>query len=125
MAKLGTFFGPHTGTLKIYLDSFKVGSGSFPAFEDFKAVFSGTYSVLGQSGNLMLAINLTDNNPTSTSGPCSLTLNGNTDANATYNVNGQKLTVTTALNENPVDVYTSEGGTQIDNISGHNAWFGP
>ena len=124
MAKLGTFFGPHTGELKMWVSIFQVGSGSFSAFSDFNAAFSGTYSFLGQSGSLTLGIDLTDHDPAGTSGPCTVTLNGKTDASATYDVDGPKLTLTTALNGTPVDIYQSKGGTQVDNISGHNVWFG-
>jgi hypothetical protein len=124
MAKLQPYFGPHAGTLKIYVASFDVGSGSFSAFADFQAAFAGSYDFLGQSGNFTIAINLSDQNGTSTSGPCQLTLNGQTDNTAMYKVNGKKLTFTTSLNDTPLDIYVKQKGTQVDNISGHNIWIG-
>jgi hypothetical protein len=124
MAKLGPYFGTHTGDLKIYVDSFEAGSGSFNAFSDFEAEFAGTYQIFFYSGSLNIVIKLNDNNPTSPSGSCRLTLNDKTDAAATYRVDGQKLTLTTTLNDGPIDLYGSQGGTQIDGISGHKAWIG-
>jgi monoamine oxidase len=124
VAKLGQFFGPHSGTLKIYLAHFPVGSGSFNAFGDFVAEFSGSYSTIFASGNFTIAVSLTDQSPTSSSGPCRLTLNDQTDNAATYAVGGAKLTITTSLNSTPFDIYVSQGGTQVDNVSGHNIWIG-
>jgi hypothetical protein len=125
MAKLGGFFGPHDGELKIYLGDFDIGSGAFGAFSDFAAKFAGSYDALGQSGTFTINVALTDQNPTSTSGPCTITLNDKTDSAAKYQANGQKLTVTTTLNDAPFDIYPSQNGTQIDNISDHNIWIGP
>jgi len=125
MAKLGGYFGPHTGQLKIDLWSWQVGSGAFGAFGDFNCKFTGSYSALGQSGTLILGLALTDQNPASASGPCTVTLNDKTDSAARYQANGEKLTITTTLNTTPLDIYPSQGGTQIDNISNHNVWIGP
>jgi hypothetical protein len=124
MAKLPAYFGPHTGKLQIYVAGFDIGSGSFSAFADFNAAFAGSYDFLGQSGQFTIAINLSDQNGTSASGPCQVTLNGQTDNAATYKVNGKKLTFTTSLNDTPLDIYVKQKGTQVDNISGHNIWIG-
>jgi hypothetical protein len=124
MAKLETYIGPHAGTLKIYFGIFQIGSGKFSAFSDFQTDFAGSYNALGKSGTFTIAINLTDQDPASTSGPCKVTLNGKSDNAATYQVSGQKLALTTALNDAVLDVYVSQGGTQVDNISGHNIWIG-
>ena len=43
----------------------------------------------------------------------------------TTEVSGNKLILTTTLNPTPVSVYTSQGGTQFDGVSGHNLWIGP
>jgi hypothetical protein len=124
MAKLDPFFGPHAGSLQIYVASFSVGSGKFTAFSDYQADFTGSYSFLFQSGNITIAIGLSDQNAASTSGPCKISLNGNTDAAANYLVIGQRLRINTTLNDLPIDVYVSNGGTQVDNVSGHNIWIG-
>jgi hypothetical protein len=79
---------------------------------------------MGYSGTFKIAVDLSDQNPTSTTGPCQVTLNDKTDNAATYQVNGQKLIVTTTLNTSPLDIYQGENGTQVDNISGHNIWIG-
>jgi len=124
MSTLEPYFGPHAGSLKIYVGVFQVGSGSFTAFSDFQAQFAGTYNAFGQSGSFAIVISLTDRNPASTSGPSQVTLNGKTDTGAKYQADGQKLTVTTTLNTTPLEIYVSEEGTQVDNISGHNIWIG-
>ena len=125
MAKLGGYFGPHSGTLNIYVGMFDIGSGTFGTFADFHANFAGSYDFMGESGKVALGIALTDQSPASASGPCTVTLNDKTDSAAKYQTNGQKLTIATTLNDAPLDVYPSQGGTQIDNISGHNLWIGP
>ncbi len=125
MAKLDPYFGPHAGSLKIYVGIFSIGTGDFTAFSDFQAAFAGSYSAFGQSGTFAIAIGLTDQNPASTSGACQVTLNGKSDSAAKYQVNAQKLTITTALNDAPLDIYTNQNGTQVDNISGHSIWIGP
>jgi len=125
MAKLGGFFGPHNGTLNIWVGIMDIGKGTFGAFADFNANFTGSYDFMGQTGKVALGISLTDQNPTSGSGPCKVTLNDKTDSAAKYQSNGQKLTITTTLNGVPLDIYPRQGGTQIDNISGHNLWIGP
>jgi hypothetical protein len=53
-----------------------------------------------------------------------VTFNGQTDNAATYQVNGHKLTFKTTLNPVSIDVHASQGGTQVDNVSGHNLWIG-
>jgi hypothetical protein len=124
MAKLDPFFGPHSGDLKIWVRNFPVGTGAFGDFSDFQATFDGSYSAFGKKGTFDIAFALTDKNPGAQSGPCTITLNGKTDNAATYQVNGGKLTITTTLNTVPIAVYTSEGGTQVDNISGLSIWIG-
>jgi hypothetical protein len=124
MSKLGPYFGTHTGELKIYVGIFQIGSGSFQTFSDFQAAFAGSYTVAGQPGTFAIGIKLIDHNPASSSGQCEVTLNGNTDSAAAYQVSGPKLTITTALNDTPIDLYVSQGGTQVDNISQHNIWIG-
>jgi hypothetical protein len=124
MAKLNPYFGGHAGTLKIYLGPFAIGSGRFDGFDDFEAKFTGSYTIVGRAGTLTIGIKLSDDSPASPSGPCEITIGGETDSAATYLVNGQKLTLTTTLNDTPVAVYVSQGGTQIDGVSGHNIWIG-
>jgi hypothetical protein len=80
---------------------------------------------MGQSGTFAIAVALTDQNPANASGPCTVTLNGKTDSAAKYQTNGPKLTITTTLNDAPLDIFSGEGGTQINNISDHNIWIGP
>ena len=124
MAKLGQYFGPHTGTRKIYLGIFQVGSGNFPNFSDFQAEFNGSYAALGHSGTFKIRLKLTDQNAGNTSGPCQVTLNGKTDKAASYKADAQKLTIKTSLNDSPLQIYKRQNGTQVDHISDHNIWIG-
>jgi hypothetical protein len=110
--------------LKIYVKNFWVGNGAFNAFENSTAEFEGSYNFLGNSGTFAIAIKLTDNKPKNKSGGCEITLNGETDSGAKYRVRDQKLTLTTKLNNKAIDVYPSQGGTQIDGVSGHDVWIG-
>jgi hypothetical protein len=124
MAKLDSYFGPHTGNQKIWVGIFSVGTGTFKQFSDFKTTFDGSYNAFGQSGTFDIQLALTDNNAGAQSGPCTITLNGKTDKAATYQADSSKLTITTTLNAEPIDIYTKQNGTQVDNISGHNLWIG-
>jgi len=124
MAKLDAYFGPHAGSLKIYVGIFSVGQGSFPSFGQFETTFDGSYSAFGQSGTFDIKVLLTDKNAGATNGPCSITLNGKTDASAQYQADGSKLSIKTALNATPIEIYRSQGGTQVDGVSGHNLWIG-
>lgn len=124
MATLGPYFGPHTGHRNIYLGIFQVGSGSFPNFSDFQTEFDGSYSALGHSGTFKIGLDLTDRDAGSTSGPCAVTLNGRTDNAASYQVDTPKLVIKTTLNQTPLEIYKSQNGTQVDNISDHNIWIG-
>jgi hypothetical protein len=124
MAKLGAYFGTHAGSLEMYVGIFQVGSGTFKTFNDAEVDFAGSYQAFGQSGTFTIRIRLTDANPAATSGPCEITLNAKSDAAAKYAVDGTKLTITTKLNQTPVAIYGSQGGTQVDGISGHNLWIG-
>jgi hypothetical protein len=124
MAKLGMYFGIHAGGMKIYVGIFQIGSGTFTVFNNSEIDFSGSYQAFGQAGTFTIGLQLTNGDPAATSGPCKVMLNGNTDAAARYQVDGTKLTIATMLNQTPVTIYSSEGGTQIDGISGHNLWIG-
>jgi hypothetical protein len=124
MAKLNPYFGTHAGDLKIYVGVFPVGKGAFTQFGDFTATFDGSYQAFGQSGTFDIQLMLSDKNPSAPSGPCAITLNGKTDDAAKYQAASDKLTITTALNDKPIAIHVSEGGTQVDNISGHNLWIG-
>jgi len=124
MTNLVAYFGTHGGTLSIYVGFFAVGSGAFTNFSDAEIGFSGSYQAFGQSGTFTIRIRLADIDPAATSGACEVTLNGNIDAGAKYEVHGEKLVISTRLNQTPVAIYPNQGGTQIDGISGHNLWIG-
>jgi len=124
MAQLDPYFGHHAGNLKIYVGIFDVGKGTFPAFAQFDATFDGSYSAFGQSGTFDIKLLLTDKDAGATKGPCTITLNGKTDSAATYDADGTTLTITTTLNDAPIQIYRSQNGTQVDAISGHNLWIG-
>jgi len=123
MAKLGGYIGAHDGTLNIKA-FFNIGTGQFSTLSDYQLGFNGAYEFMGQSGHFGLAIKLTNQNAQETGGPCAITLNGTFDNNATYQAHNGKMTITTALNDTPIDLYVKNGGTQVDNISGHDLWIG-
>jgi hypothetical protein len=124
MAKLGPYFGSHTGAMRI-VDFIQVGSGSFTEFADYAVQFSGTLTVPGHEGPFTLKLNLADQSPTSVSGPCKIAISNQSDNAATYVTDGQKLTVTTTLNAAPVDIYASGNGTRVDNVSGYSVSIEP
>ncbi len=124
MTTLDPYFGTRTGELKIYMGFFEVGSGRFKAFTSLQAEFMGSYTVLGYSGTVAIALKLGGRKRASASGPCRLSLNDRTDDAARYQVNGEKLRLVTELNESPIDIYVHRGGTQIDNVLGYNLWIG-
>ena len=120
---LSQFFGTHTGDLKIYVGPFEVGKGSFISFSNTVAKFSGSYNAFGSRGIFAIAIEFLNAQP-GLSGTCKVTMNDRVDGSSTYQVQGSKLTLKTALNDTPVNVYVNQGGTQIDGVSGHNLWIG-
>lgn len=124
MTKLGSHFGSHNGTLRIYVGFFQIGSGAFAVFKDEEINFEGSYQAFGQSGAFAICIRLADSNPAAVSGQCEVRLNASIDATAKYEVHGTKLMIVTTLNRTPVAIYGNQGGTQIDGISGHNLWIG-
>lgn len=133
MATLDPFAGNHYGPMEIYvyggINNY-VGTGNFTIFDSFRAVFSGFYDYLGFSGNITVSLELTDHDANAASGPCTITLLGNTDSNASYQVNGQYLTITTVLNPSSFNIYSYEGGTEFDDLQIPDVglvgiWIGP
>ena len=133
MATLTQFLGPTSGTLEIYLyvSSEFIGTGTVTSSNEFELTFSGSYSFLGDSGQINFSIALTDQDPNSTSGTCTIVLNDDSDSGATYTVDATELVITTSLQEGTqLFVYPYENGTEIDDlvIPGHNPhdiWIGP
>jgi hypothetical protein len=124
MAKLSLYFGNHSGTLRIYVGFFQVGSGAFTVLNDHEVDFAGSYQAFGQAGTFTIRIRLNDGSPTAVSGSCEVALNGSTDASAKFEVHGVKLTIVTTLNRTPVAISRNQNGTQIDGISDHSLWIG-
>ncbi len=124
MATLDPYFGKHAGQLQIYVSKFPIGNGSFGAFANFQATFTGSYTLFFQQHQLQLAIALTDKDVKAVNGPCELTMNGQVDKKETYQTNNGKMTIRTALAQTPIVVYQSQAGTQLDGLDGHNAWIG-
>jgi len=134
MATLDPFAGNHSGPMAIWVYSWinnYVGTGNFTIFDSFHAVFAGKYHYLGYSGNINVSLELTDHDPNAPSGPCTISLLGNTDTNASYQVNGQYLTITTILNPAPFNIYAYKGGTEFDYlhiptpVGCAGVWIGP
>jgi hypothetical protein len=124
LAILGPFFGSQSGNLTIYVAHFPIGTGTFQAIDRFQARFSGSYKTFFQTHPLNLMIKLSDQDASSASGPCQITFNDKVDTSATYKTSRGKITFSTSLAQSPIDVYRSQGGTQIDGLDGHDAWIG-
>lgn len=68
------------------------GRGRFLQLDPYQASFSGEVDIpLVYRGPVNVSFDLTDRDPTSAIGPCKITVNGRTDYNATYQVEGSKL----------------------------------
>jgi len=132
MATLSQFIGQTSGILEIYLYALSesIGTGTASGVTDFALSFSGNYTVFGSSGQISFSIALSDQDPSSTSGYCTVSVDGNTDDNATYAVDGEYLAITTSLQADVIYVYVSGDGTGIDDIiipghDSHDIWIGP
>ena len=68
----------------------KVGSCSITVNDPYHFAASGSYNVLGRSGTFDLKLDLSDEDPTGSSGPCTLAYGGKTFS-GTYTRNGTAM----------------------------------
>jgi len=71
-----------------------------------------------------LSIKLSDQAINAGSGSCQIIVDDKVDNSARYQTEDKKITFSTSLAQSRIDVYRSQGGTQIDGLDGHNAWIG-
>lgn len=74
-----------------------VGDGTVSAYSDYEIAVEGQINIVIYSGELNIRLQLTDEDPTATTGSCILQLNSYTDENATYQTKGDLLTVAAVL----------------------------
>ena len=75
----------------------KVGQGTIKALSDYEVSIDGKISILGYTGDLNIKLNLTDQDPAASKGPCVLQLNTHIDENANYEAAKNGLTVYAVL----------------------------
>jgi hypothetical protein len=122
MATLQPFFaqGTQQGSneeieVKILFFWKSVGSGKFTDLTNFNVTFNGQISSAFYSGPMDLSLSLTDTNPGAQQGPVSITLNGTSDPNATYQVNGQQIVISASLGgkAETIAINAGDGGTYV------------
>jgi hypothetical protein len=70
---------------------FNVGSGQVTDFDSFTLGFQGRIDTVFFKGDLNIHAELTDHNPGAMEGPCAVSVNGCSDNNAHYRVDGNHL----------------------------------
>ena len=83
--------GTHSIQIWAILKWANVGTCNITENSGFTFAANGNYNALGHSGTFNLVAVLTDSDPTSATGPCSITSNGQTST-ATYSRNGDSIT---------------------------------
>ncbi len=78
---------------------FEAGRGKVTAFSEHEVGVTGKISVLGYSGDLIIRLALTDNDPAALEGSCLLQLNKHIDEQARYTANSRELTVYALLSD--------------------------
>jgi hypothetical protein len=78
---------------------FEAGRGKVTAFSDSEVGITGKISILTYTGDLVIRLALTDNDPAAKKGSCRLQLNSHIDEQARYEANGRALTVYAVLSD--------------------------
>jgi hypothetical protein len=91
---------------------FTVGNGQVTALSDYIVDIDGQIDIVVYKGNLRIRMDLLDQDPAATSGPCRLQLNAHVDENASYAVKNGALTVSATIKEKSATVSLSrdDGG---------------
>ena len=100
----------------------KVGQGTVAALSDHVVDVQGQISILGYTGDLNIKLNLTDEDPTASTGPCVLQLNSFVDENARYEAAKGMLTVYAVLGdaEQNISILQCNNGQQTEcKLFGH------
>jgi hypothetical protein len=118
----GTYVGQ---TIEVKAKKFvwvKVGQGTVAALSEYVVDVQGQISILGYSGDLNIKLNLTDEDPTASKGPCVLQLNTLIDENAKYEAAKGTLTVYAVLGgaEQNISILKCNNGEQTEcKLFGH------
>ena len=100
----------------------KVGQGKVSVLSDHEVTINGQISILGYSGDLTIRLNLTDEDPAATEGPCVLQINTLVDENAKYEAAKNMLTVHAVLGgkEQNISILKCNNGEQTEcKLFGH------
>ena len=100
----------------------KVGQGTIASLSDREVGIKGKISILGYSGDLNIKLNLTDQDPAASKGPCVLQLNTNIDENANYEAAQNVLTVYAVLGgkQQNISILQCNNGEQTEcKLFGH------
>jgi hypothetical protein len=100
----------------------KVGQGTVAALSDHEVGIEGKISILGYSGDLKIKLNLTDQDPAASKGPCVLQINTLIDENANYEAAMNVLTVYAVLGgeQQNISILPCNNGEQTEcKLFGH------
>ena len=89
-----------------------VGNGKLLELADYVVDIDGQIDIVVYKGNLHIRIDLLDQDPAATAGPCRLQLNAHVDASATSEVKNGALTVSATIKQKSATVSLSrdDGG---------------
>jgi hypothetical protein len=99
-----------------------VGQGTVATLSDHEVDVQGQISILGYTGDLNIRLNLTDEDPAASKGPCVLQLNTLLDENAKYEAAKGMLTVYATLGgkEQNISILKCNNGEQTEcKLFGH------
>ena len=100
----------------------KVGQGTIASLSDREVGIKGKISILGYSGDLNIKLNLTDQDPAASKGPCVLQLNTHIDEDAKYEAAKNVLTVYAVLGgeQQNISILQCNNGEQTEcKLFGH------
>lgn len=98
-----------------FLGWHRVGSCTITVNSQYEFAATGSYSAMGRSGNFGIDLKLTDQNPTATSGPCTVTNAGQTLV-GTYSKSGS--TISFSDNDHTVTA-TLDSANVVLQVSGY------
>ncbi len=93
----------------------RYGKGKFEQLDAYQASFSGEVDIpLLYRGPVNVTFDLLDRDPSSSAGPCRVTVNGYTDYEARYEVQGSKLVFNASFDGKPRTVVMYRTGREQD-----------
>ncbi len=101
---------------------FEAGRGKVTSFSESEVGITGKISILTYSGELIIRLALTDNDPQAGSGSCLLQLNSHIDEKARYEADGRELMVSAVLGDKRqnITITRCNNGQQTEcRLTGH------